>query len=340
MKWEMSADNRKGFTIVEVVIVLAITGLIFVGAVVGIGSGLARQRYNDATQDVAQKLRTQYDSISRVQIPTRDDSYCNYVFNTDGSFSSETLRGRTDCSVYGVAVILGANDGRTIQSTTLLGKDLPAYRDYLKSAQSSLHTISDVDAYLANMTTTQLMGELGISNYYGDLQTVGAGGSSTTAITNCKVTSLLTHENLLWESKLENPDGSPAQYIILIIRSPRDGTIHTYVRDLKGELAGDNGVMDYSTYDLSSCHFTNPVEDIRDTLVTSPEKYEVKDLHLCVASDDVGNATGVRRTIHIAADGHGSSAVELVDLEEDYTQPETDNLCAYCDDNPGVEGCK
>ena len=99
MKWEKSANSRsrKGFTIVEVVIVLAITGLIFVGAVAGIGSSLARQRFNDATQNLAQTLRTQYDQISRVQISSeRDNSMCDYVYGASGTFNSETKRGRTD----------------------------------------------------------------------------------------------------------------------------------------------------------------------------------------------------------------------------------------------------
>ena len=91
MKWEKTANarSRKGFTIVEVVIVLAITGLIFVGAVAGIGSSLARQRFNDATQNLAQTLRTQYDQISRVQISSeRDNSMCDYVYGASGTFNS------------------------------------------------------------------------------------------------------------------------------------------------------------------------------------------------------------------------------------------------------------
>lgn len=60
MKWEKTANarSRKGFTIVEVVIVLAITGLIFVGAVAGIGSSLARQ-----AQQALTSLQTQFDLV-------------------------------------------------------------------------------------------------------------------------------------------------------------------------------------------------------------------------------------------------------------------------------------
>ena len=201
MKWEKSANSRsrKGFTIVEVVIVLAITGLIFVGAVAGIGSSLARQRFNDATQNLAQTLRTQYDQISRVQISSeRDNSMCDYVYGASGTFNSETKRGRTDCNIYGVAVILGADGGHLIQSTTLLGKDLPTYRNILKENEQ-LYKVSDVDAYLSSMPTLQLLGELGVSNYYGKHLT-----SDDTSMTNCQVTNILTHENILWSAPSRN----------------------------------------------------------------------------------------------------------------------------------------
>ena len=336
MKWEKSADNRKAFTIVEVVIVLAITGLIFVGAVVGVSSGLARQRYNDAVQDITQKLRTQYDGLSRVQISERDDnSLCNYVFQHDGTFKSEIHRGRTDCSIYGVAVILGAEEGKVIQSTTLLGMDLPSYRDYIKKTNNTLHTIADIDAHLASMSTVRLLGELGVSNYYGNLTTIGSGGSSTTALTNCKVTNVLTSEKILWDSTLEKPNGAPAKYIILIVRSPRDGAVHTYVKELSASVAD---VTDYATADLSSCVFVNAEEDIRKTLVSDETSYKTEDLYLCIDSEDRGTATGVRRTLKIAADGHGASAVELVNLDAE-SDLDDENICAKCDEDSGDSRC-
>ena len=334
MKWEKSANSRsrKGFTIVEVVIVLAITGLIFVGAVAGIGSSLARQRFNDATQNFAQTLRTQYDQISRVQISSeRDNSMCDYVYGASGTFNSETKRGRTDCNIYGVAVILGADGGHLIQSTTLLGKDLPTYRNILKENEQ-LYKVSDVDAYLSSMPTLQLLGELGVSNYYGKHLT-----SDDTSMTNCQVTNILTHENILWSATLEKPNGTTAKYIILIVRSPRDGTIHTYYKDISNV----SEVTNYRNYDISNCRMPNNDEDILRSLKKTTPDFEVGDLNLCLNSEDVGSATGVRRTIKLAADGHGSAAVELVNVDVARDGDDSyDNICAKCDEGVSDPRCQ
>lgn len=328
MKWEESANSRKGFTIVEVVIVLAITGLIFVGAVAGISSSLARQRFNDSVQTFAQTLRTQYDLSSRVQINERDDdSMCDYVYGKNG-FTSETRRGRTDCNIYGVAVTLGAEDGHLIQSSTLLGKDLRSYRKELAENQA-LYNISDIDAYLSSMSTVRLLGELGVSNYYGN-RTKDVHGNET--ISNCKITQMLTYEHVLWGAHVEKPNGTPAKYIILIVRSPRDGTIHTFYRDLSTVSA----VTDLVTYDLMGCNFPNQEENIVRALKNNPDEFKTGTLDLCLDSEDVGSSVKVRRTIKLAADGHGSSAVELVDVD----QEDVDNICAKCDEGELDRRCE
>ena len=331
MKWEEPTNNRSGFTIVEVVIVLAITGLILVGAVVGISSSLERHRYNDAVQTTAQTIRSQYDYVSRVKIDSREESEnvaCNYISGNNATSQSDVQRGRTDCNVYGVAVILGAQNGQLVQTTTLLGKDLVAHRNDLKAQNAQIQTIADVDAYLSEKTNLELLGELKVSNYYGT-QTSDSHGDIT--MSNCQLTELLTHENLLWGASLENPNGTPAKYIILIVRSPRDGTVHTYYKDI----SSIDDVIDYANADLTSCNFQNSDEDIYETLQQDADSFSAGEITLCVSSEDGDTSYGVRRTIKIAADGHGSSAVELVDFDDD----SADNICSQCDDGSTDPRC-
>ncbi len=56
-----------GFTIIEVSLFLAITGLIFLGVTVGVQSSVFRQRFNDSTQNFAEFLRGIYAETTNVQ---------------------------------------------------------------------------------------------------------------------------------------------------------------------------------------------------------------------------------------------------------------------------------
>ena len=57
----------KGFTIIEVSLFLAITGLIFLGVTFGVQSSVFRQRFNDSVQSFAEFLRSIYAETMNVQ---------------------------------------------------------------------------------------------------------------------------------------------------------------------------------------------------------------------------------------------------------------------------------
>ena len=59
--------TRSGFTLVEVALFLAITGLVFAGIVVGTQNSIFQQRYNDAVQNFAEFLRSMYSQVTNVQ---------------------------------------------------------------------------------------------------------------------------------------------------------------------------------------------------------------------------------------------------------------------------------
>ena len=93
---------RRGFTLVEVSLFLAITAVIFVGVAVGTQSSIFQQRYNDAVQNFAEFLRSTYSQVSNVQ--------------------SEGM-GRTDKAIYGKLVTFRKNgDKNIINSYNVIGK--------------------------------------------------------------------------------------------------------------------------------------------------------------------------------------------------------------------------
>ena len=95
---------RRGFTLVEVSLFLAITAAIFVSIAVGTQNSIFQQRYNDAVQNFAEFLRSTYSQVSNVQ--------------SEGT-------GRTGLAIYGKLIVFGVNEEENkneITSYNVIGK--------------------------------------------------------------------------------------------------------------------------------------------------------------------------------------------------------------------------
>ena len=100
-------------------------------------------------------------------------------------------------------------------------------------------------------------------------------------------------------------------------------------------------LTNYRNYDISNCRMPNNDEDILRSLKKPTPDFEVGDINLCLNSEDVSSATGVRRTIKLAADGHGSAAVELVNVDVARDGDDSyDNICAKCDEGVSDPRCQ
>ena len=55
--------DKKGFTIIEVMLVLAVTGLLLIAVLGGAFSNIAQQRFNDALRGFAEFLRQNYSEV-------------------------------------------------------------------------------------------------------------------------------------------------------------------------------------------------------------------------------------------------------------------------------------
>ena len=92
---------RRGFTLVEVSLFLAITAAIFVSIAIGTQNSIFQQRYNDAVQSFAEFLRTVYSQVTNVQ--------------------NESV-GRSDKAIYGKLVVFGDEGGNNnITSYNVIG---------------------------------------------------------------------------------------------------------------------------------------------------------------------------------------------------------------------------
>ena len=119
---------RQGFTLVEISLFLAITGVLFIGIITGVQNSMFQQRYNDSVQSFAEFLRSIYSQTSNVQNP-----------RTNGGQS-------TDKAIYGRLVVFGeskdlegnnAKDG-AIFAYDVIGNISGTYSGEVKTALQSL----------------------------------------------------------------------------------------------------------------------------------------------------------------------------------------------------------
>lgn len=352
MKDRWDRKKRSGFTIVEIMIFLAISGVLIVGVIAGSGVIVARHRYNDSVQNLAQTLRAQYSAVINTQIadrvpglntaclgPSLDEivsggqiSAINYqqFFDASGNLKAgaDAGRGRNNCLVYGITVTFGGNDGGSIQVSPLVGTDIT--------------TIADADSGLSDLELLQLSGANNLTVSFAG-STLNAPGNSFTNL-NCRIQTARgssTHD-LEWGATIQAPNHNTLQATLLIFRSPRDGAIRTYVHN--GPFMFNGVAIDFTAIDNANGGAGMGLKDINNGgancqgNLIGAEGYNFyreanlnrflynsddpddqffvrEDLIICVNSDDLFALNGQRRMIRIKADGRNSTAIELIDLD-------------------------
>ena len=125
----MSRDS-KGFTIIEVVLFLAISGLLMATLLVGVSQAISRQEYRDAVQSFAGFLRSEYSKMINVENdrPDGNNAVCQ------GSVS--TYRGQSNCFIVGRYIeTVGSDDAN-------YGTEYASYAVYAKEVSDASGNLS------------------------------------------------------------------------------------------------------------------------------------------------------------------------------------------------------
>ena len=105
---QKTSKSRRGFTIIEVVLFLAITGLMMAGILTAVGAGVNGKRYSEAVDSFHDFLISQYDKTNNVANSHEGNVTCR---------GDALPVGTSVCSVIGRLVT--SSDGQSIVSTPL-----------------------------------------------------------------------------------------------------------------------------------------------------------------------------------------------------------------------------
>lgn len=192
----MHTTREKGFTIVEVMLFLAITGMIMAALLVGWGTQLNQQRYSDAGSSLLTYIRGQYNLVANVN---------NSREGTSGTTScdSQIERGTADCTLVGrIIQVAPASGGGTINSTRVLATVDVAGIDQLNKTDLVI---------LDNMALTA------------EKNSDGTGTLNSDRYSPMWSTSVYT------VSSSSPPQRHDEGFSILIVRMPNSGVIRTLV---------------------------------------------------------------------------------------------------------------
>lgn len=188
----MGTRISSGFTIIETMLFLAVTGLLLMGALIGVGNSLNAQRYQDAVETFKSVLQGQYAELGSVK-NNRDNTWgCG----NDARAVPEggQIRGQSNCVIIG-------------RYMTINGEDITVY-PVLAYQRSSAEGSNDVD----------------------DLRTRFTYNIDSSDITTMKM-EWGTRVAWPVEGSGSRPAGTPRSIAILFIRSPLSGLIYTFSSD-------------------------------------------------------------------------------------------------------------
>lgn len=272
-------QKRQGFTIVEVMLFLALSGFMLVGILAGTGSSIANQRYKDSVQDAVDAIKDAFSFVSDTEIPVYNES-------SDG-------RGRSDRVVYGTLLMIKR---QTIEYTTIVGDD---YSVALRSA-------SEEDAKkLKEASDIQLLKMLNATNI----------NCSATG-TSCEPAGATKSQKLKWDAVLYDEYGnnySAPVAAVLIFRTPRTGAIRTYRFDESGtdgiSIKNLGSVMETANSSTNLyTYLTNSEGEAR---------FNSGDVKICVDSNGAESYANNRRMIIIHKNAQSQTDIELVDMDGD-----------------------
>lgn len=272
--------KRFGFTLIEVSLFLAITGLLFVGIIAGTRNSIFQQRYNDTIQSYAEFLRSVYAQTLNVQ-------------------NASSSGGRSDKVIYGKLITFG-------ESKDLSNNDNTSKKIFVYDVIGD-----DADDVSASGDALTVLATLGVSPY-GEIVGNDSGVDFTSGYT---VGSAYSY-GVKWGGRLETVDKNDFTGSVLIVRHPGSGTVYTFFSDVAVEVNkryfewevanGGSGGNQPISIAIDGFSGSTKLADILGSMVAD-------EINFCV--NPTGEDGQFRRNVRIMKNARNSSGVVLVPMD-------------------------
>jgi len=117
----MGSKTKGGFTVIETMLFLAVTGLLASAVLVGSGIAIGQQRYRDSVNSFKSYIQQQYDDAANVTSSRSKTWTCNSLAQiTESSAGSGESRGTSDCVIMGRYITVDAT-GKKLTTSNVVG---------------------------------------------------------------------------------------------------------------------------------------------------------------------------------------------------------------------------
>ncbi len=304
------SKQKSGFTIIETMLFLAITGLVFAGVVIGTNGSLRSQRYRDTVQSFVNSLRDVYSRAENTEIIDygNQQARCGWWNNKTSDVSdANSARGRSRCVVYGLAVaIYTNNDGSYVMSSLLGGFDEARTKENLKSTDSSPY---DDLLYLKHAGVSEFFTYDTDPPYRWERK----GEVKSKLLWGAKV-HVLCSEDMVYSGKYDscksiNDIADNIGIEMIVYRSPNTGSIESFARYT------GNSVINPIAGKSSTTNANDSLIKFDDGIVGEPTKLKHRDVSFCIEPGDGMSSSGGMRMVTIDGDASGENAVRLIEAD-------------------------
>ena len=268
--------KRTGFTLIEIVLFLAITGLLFVGIVAGTGNSIAQQRFTDSVQSFTELLRSVYSEVSNPQ---------------------SVGEGRSETAIYGKLISFG-------QTTGLDGEKIDELdqRIFIYDVVGKVNHVGDDNTGKITEVLSNLGANVAIETTDDDGKKIMEPAGEIRSYTPRWGASIEKTDLDYFDSKKDLFVGS-----ILIVRHPRSGTINTLVSkdviQINSILASANIDGDFR---IAKGMLLNPLDS---------GSFETREVDFCIDPRGIEVVGNNRRDIRLVKNARNASGVEIIDLD-------------------------
>ena len=313
--------NKLGFTIIEVTLFIAISAFLFAGIAASASINVSRQRYNNSVNDYVEFLKNLYSQVENVEnyyeIGYEDSDIrpgCTISSNSNSqSFDTDSNAyfgngGRSNCAIYGKIAVFNekqpdqTGNRKEVGVFDIIGEVVDNNHPLPNYISDTLDALSAVNAeYL----TCRPEGS--------NIKLRYAGGAS--------------YYTPSWGSRIEVTNSQDYfSGAVMVVRSPADGVIHTYILNLKDAGYRMNNIAAGNT-SYANCDAARESAKNNHVLLskyfktTNTPHFKTEETDFCVGSDDVFALSGKRRDVRINLDpnagnfGSNSSVIELVEMD-------------------------